>query len=51
MTKFVWMWCPLVFSPVIISPPVTNQSSLVDKIPREGIYEHEFLLENLSLGR
>ena len=30
-------WCPLIFSPVI-SPSVINQSSLVDKIPREGAY-------------
>ena len=30
-------WCPLIFSPVI-SPSVINQSSLVDKIPREGTY-------------
>lgn len=30
-------WCPLIFSPVI-SLSVISQSSLVDKIPREGTY-------------
>lgn len=30
-------WCPLIISPVI-SLSVMSQSSLVDKIPREGTY-------------
>lgn len=42
----VSVWCGL-----LVSSPVTNQSSLVDETPTEGIYDNEFLLEDLSLGR